>query len=180
MAAALKLIAANGFQATTTDMIARQAGVASGTLFNYFRSKDELVVELYRQVKRNLVQQIFAATDRSLPKREMLRQVWFLSVEAVVSSREEMLFLDQFYGSPYSRLVPSEMRQSLLAPLSEVVNSAMDSGVLKRMPAPLFEMFFFDPILGVARRYFLGEIQIDQAALDFVFNCCWDSVKGAG
>ena len=37
-----------GYEATSTELVARRAGIGSGTLFNYFPSKAELLVEVMR------------------------------------------------------------------------------------------------------------------------------------
>lgn len=42
--------------AASTSAIARSAGVAEGTLFRYFATKDELLNELYLAIKMRLVQ----------------------------------------------------------------------------------------------------------------------------
>ena len=46
MEAAFKLIAKNGYEATSIAMIAKKAGVSKGLLYNYFTSKEELVKAL--------------------------------------------------------------------------------------------------------------------------------------
>ena len=43
---ALRLFGAHGFDATTTRDIAREAGIAAGTLFNYFHTKEDIVGQL--------------------------------------------------------------------------------------------------------------------------------------
>lgn len=43
---ARKLFSGNGFQNTTTRDIARAAGIASGTLFNYFATKEAIAMSL--------------------------------------------------------------------------------------------------------------------------------------
>lgn len=43
---AKELFASQGFEATTTRDIAKQAGIAAGTMFNYFSSKEALVGSL--------------------------------------------------------------------------------------------------------------------------------------
>ena len=40
---AIEVIAQKGFHAATTQVIAREAGVAVGTIYNYFDSKDEIL-----------------------------------------------------------------------------------------------------------------------------------------
>jgi len=46
MEAAFKLIAKKGYESTSVAMIATQAGVSKGLLYNYFKSKEELVKAL--------------------------------------------------------------------------------------------------------------------------------------
>jgi AcrR family transcriptional regulator len=46
MDAAFKLIAKNGYEATSIAMIAKVAGVSKGLLYNYFEGKEDLVKAL--------------------------------------------------------------------------------------------------------------------------------------
>ena len=47
--AALSLFQTKGFDATTTKAIARKARVAEGTVFNYFKSKDDIALHFFEQ-----------------------------------------------------------------------------------------------------------------------------------
>lgn len=55
LTAAAMAIAENGLGASTAK-IARRAGVAEGTLFTYFANKDELLNQLFLEIKRELYQ----------------------------------------------------------------------------------------------------------------------------
>src|SRR5579859_6886603 len=81
--AALELFAKQGFDRTTTKTISREAGIAEGTLFNYFRTKEDLalyflereldaVIKWYRDdariQKAALPEQLFAIIHRSLDR----------------------------------------------------------------------------------------------------------------
>jgi AcrR family transcriptional regulator len=83
LAAALKLFAENGFYETTTKAISKKAGIAEGTLFNYFPTKEDLalyffereqeaVIEWYRgdaRIQRApLAERLFAVIHRFLEK----------------------------------------------------------------------------------------------------------------
>jgi len=52
--AALKLFTERGFHGTSTAQISKDAGVATGTLFNYFPTKEDLINSLYFEVKGDL------------------------------------------------------------------------------------------------------------------------------
>jgi AcrR family transcriptional regulator len=81
--AALELFASQGFYRTTTKAISRKAGIAEGTLFNYFRTKEDLAVYFLEQEledvihwyendtriqKAALPEQLFAIIQRSLDR----------------------------------------------------------------------------------------------------------------
>lgn len=62
--AAVKVFARNGFHATRVSEVAKAAGVADGTIYLYFKSKDELLVSLFE----DRVSKLLAFMDTSLPK----------------------------------------------------------------------------------------------------------------
>ena len=47
--AALSLFQTKGFDATTTKAIARRASIAEGTVFNYFKSKEDIALHFFEQ-----------------------------------------------------------------------------------------------------------------------------------
>jgi AcrR family transcriptional regulator len=49
LAAASRLFSTKGFHRTTTRAVSRKAGIAEGTLFNYFRTKEDLAVYFFQQ-----------------------------------------------------------------------------------------------------------------------------------
>jgi AcrR family transcriptional regulator len=92
---ALKLFAEKGFYRTTTKAISKRAGIAEGTLFNYFQTKEDLalyffereldaVIEWYKNDSRiqraALPEKLFAIIqqflDRSTPYEEFIGAVY--------------------------------------------------------------------------------------------------------
>src|SRR5678815_2047866 len=49
LAASLKLFAEKGFYNTSTRAISRKAGIAEGTLFNYFETKEDLALYFFER-----------------------------------------------------------------------------------------------------------------------------------
>lgn len=59
-----------------TAKIARRAGVAEGTLFTYFSSKDELLNELYLELKSETYERVYADFSPEADLRERAWHVW--------------------------------------------------------------------------------------------------------
>ena len=75
LAAAADIVAEQGLGAPTAR-IARVAGVAEGTLFTYFVSKDELLNALYLDLKADLRDAIMGTYPRAEGVRERAWHVW--------------------------------------------------------------------------------------------------------
>lgn len=98
---AQELFLAQGVEATSIDSIARQAGVAKGTVYLYFPSKEHIVGELEILFNSRIAEQITSAIETSSPATAV--EDWcgsFVSVYLDELSVHDMLF----YGrGPTSR-----------------------------------------------------------------------------
>lgn len=99
LAAARRLFASHGFEATTTRDISREAGIAAGTLFNYFPSKEAIVGclaqealakadDAYRRTGEeatSLEEALFAYAATGLRRLKPLRKFLASAMDAVFS-----------------------------------------------------------------------------------------------
>jgi AcrR family transcriptional regulator len=100
LAAALELFRQRGLEGTTTKMISRKAGIAEGTLFNYFATKEDLALYFFQKETHDLVawyrgeaqlrraplpEKLFAIIHRQLeylaPYEEFIGAVFFRSLQ---------------------------------------------------------------------------------------------------
>ena len=61
--AAIELFGEFGFWNTSTASVAKKAGVATGTLFNHFKTKDELIDEVMVYLKREMINEAKRGLD---------------------------------------------------------------------------------------------------------------------
>jgi AcrR family transcriptional regulator len=112
--AALNLFQTKGFDATTTKAIARKAGIAEGTVFNYFKSKDDIALHFFEQEVDSAM-----ATVRDNPrlKKAPLEEKLFALVHAQLE-----------YLAPYERFIGSALIHALKpsSPLGPFSHRAME------------------------------------------------------
>ena len=86
--AAVKVFARNGFHATRVSEVAKAAGVADGTIYLYFKSKEELLFSLFE----DRIEQAPRVHARQLPKqpsaRDRLRAVIDMQLGLLEGERE--------------------------------------------------------------------------------------------
>src|SRR5690349_11466175 len=74
--AAVSVFAARGFWDTPTSLISKTAGVADGTLFTYFKTKDDLIQEIYLDIKRELAGEIMDGLSAYDSVKDKMRHIW--------------------------------------------------------------------------------------------------------
>ena len=90
LAAARKLLERRGPEAMTMEEIAADAGVAKGTLYLYFQSKDDLIQALITRVGENILRDVEASLRApGTPPEKLIRMV---SVLLEYLNRDRLLF----------------------------------------------------------------------------------------
>ena len=93
--AALTLFQTKGFDATTTKAIARKAGIAEGTVFNYFRTKEDIALHFFEQ---EVDQAIASVRENPRLRKAPLEEKFF----ALVHSQLEFLApYEKFIGAAF-------------------------------------------------------------------------------
>ena len=86
--AAVKVFAKNGFHATRVSEVAKAAGVADGTIYLYFKSKEELLISLFEDRVQKLLVFMKDGIDKEKPPSERLRAVIDMQLGLVANERE--------------------------------------------------------------------------------------------
>jgi AcrR family transcriptional regulator len=107
--AALELFRQNGLDGTTTRQISRKAQIAEGTLFNYFKTKEDLALFFFQKETEGLIR--WYEGDKRLQNAPLAEQLF-----AIIDRQLEYISpYEDFIGAVFFRaLQPS----SLLSPLS--------------------------------------------------------------
>ncbi|MFT4438508.1 TetR/AcrR family transcriptional regulator [Caballeronia sp. 15715] len=132
--AAEQVFAQRGLAAAPTSAISKQAGVAEGTLFTYFRTKDELVNALYRSIKLDLADALMTRFPRTGPVRDRLEYLWDAFVDWGVANPQRLNVLDQL---SVADTVSEESKAVGYEPFAEIealAQHSIDTGVLEDYP----------------------------------------------
>jgi AcrR family transcriptional regulator len=93
--AAAKLFAERGYDQTSVPDLARELGLATGSLYHYFGSKEQLLIQICDQLMDPLLERAREATAKDATPEQRLRELVRLWVSHVVDHRDHMLVFQQ-------------------------------------------------------------------------------------
>jgi AcrR family transcriptional regulator len=135
--AARRLFADNGYEATTTRDIAKAAEIASGTLFNYFPTKEAIVARL----AGDAVGDSLADRDPTVQAADSLEEALFAVVASGLRSlkpfRRHLPALLETSLSPLAMTPPDESRSLRVGHLEAVAALAARHGYGELSPTAL-------------------------------------------
>jgi TetR/AcrR family fatty acid metabolism transcriptional regulator len=147
--AAISVFARQGFHQSTVAQIAREAGVADGTIYLYFKNKDDILVQFFNYRTKQVFDRFRAAvneTDNSLDK---LRNLIHCHLSEFQHDRN-MAVVYQVETHQNSRLAESqirEMSQMYQDLVSEIVETGQQDGSIRR-----------DLYVSLVKRFILGAV----------------------
>jgi len=92
--AAANAIAAEGIS-VSTSRIAKAAGVADGSLFLYFPTKDDLLNQLYYSIKQEIAESMLAGYPNKATVSERMRSAWMAYLKWGVANPEKRQAMSQ-------------------------------------------------------------------------------------
>lgn len=173
--AARHVCAERGVSNTPTSAISRAAGVAEGTLFTYFKTKDELFNELYLELRRDFDRNVADFPHQS-DVRTRLRFVWDAFLNLGISQPARLQVQKQIRASG-SLMKENEQAGPLVLRTLEATREAAQTGPFR--DAPLELMVLLLRALGEATiEYIVAHPEQEGQCRELGFELIWRGLTG--
>ena len=131
--AATRVIVSQGLGAPTAG-IAKEAGVANGSLFTYFETKTELFNQLYLELKSEMAATALKGCSARADTRAQFFQVWKNWTQWAVSYPEKRSALAQLTVSGEITAENRVAGHNMLTELAAIVERSREGGSLRKAP----------------------------------------------
>ncbi len=175
--AALDLFVERGFHGTSVPSVAQQAGVAAGTIYHYFESKEALVNALFKQLKHKIIACVMEDFPFAAPTREQFRTVWMRMGRFAVENPKEFAFLELHHHSSYLDAESVAIENRIIDLGVQIVQAAQAAQVLKALPAHLLLEFANGAFIGVFRAGRTGRIPLTIETFAAAEQCGWEAIR---
>lgn len=173
---ALKLFVEFGFQGTPTSKIAKEAGVANGTLFHYFSTKEALIGALYVIIKTELNQLLVSKTDMNSGIKHAFEQVYSNTINWALNNKEKYHYIQQVQFSPHLAQISTEILHEQTQIHFDFIEQAKASGAIKIMPTDLIFTLVNSQILGIYQYILTQPTEQQQTIIAQGFEMIWELI----
>ena len=147
--AAIKVFAEQGFHQATISQVAREAGVADGTIYLYFKNKEDIMANFFGYKTKQVFGRFRDEVDKADNARDKLRLLIKRHLEEFQRDRN-MAVLYQTETHRFSRMCEDQIREMskmYLDLVSEIVEKGQDEGLMRK-----------DLYMGLVKRFIIGAI----------------------
>ncbi|GHU03133.1 TetR family transcriptional regulator [Spirochaetia bacterium] len=170
--AALKLIAGQGFHAAPMSQIAGEANIGVGTIYRYFRNKDELINGLYLEIRKRMAGVIGKGQDETAPvKAQFVKSLQNL-IRYLIEHPTEIQFTQQYENSPFITGETKAEIEKTASPISDLLIRAQTEKLLKPLPFSVLMEMFSGASMGLLKACM--QKKLTPAKMNEAIEALWD------
>ena len=173
--AALELFTTEGYHASTTPLIAARAGIAEGTIYRHFDSKEQLLNEIYRAAVRMLAATVTESSTTHVC-RERLDRIAFIWQE-IASANPPLIKL--VFSADTEGLLDARSKlafANMVEELEMVMAAGKSVGQVRAGSARIWADVWLRLVVLVLERTASGEWPADHPAPRQVFASAWAAI----
>ncbi|MFH1488452.1 MAG: TetR/AcrR family transcriptional regulator, partial [Pseudomonadota bacterium] len=147
--AATKIFAKKGFFQAKVSDIAREAGVADGTIYLYFENKDDILISLFEEQMKMVLDNMKAqiSVEKSVIKKIEKFAVSHLRLLELDKNLAEIIQVELRQSTKFMKEYKNEQFMAYLNLIGEIIEEGQQTGVFRKEIIP-----------DIAKRAFFGAL----------------------
>lgn len=183
--AAIIVIAENGFQRTTIKQIAQTAEIADGTIYNYFKNKDAIMLGIVERLTEAEERELHFAEAQQIGFEEFVNHYVAHRMNEVDAGYQVLkaILPETMINPELSRMVNEQIYAPGFAVAEQYFQSLMDQGEIEKADPAAVARLFASPLLGLLFLRLLGDAHVSanwQTYSELMAKLLWDAYQNSG
>ena len=175
--ATLELVLETGYTAMKMADVAEKAGMATGTMYIYFKNKEELVNQLYIKLKTEKISEMMRGYNTADSFFVSFRKLWHGYFKSCISKPHRMIFLEQYLRSPYLSAATKKKAEDMLKPLEQFLEAGQKQQIIKDYPPQVMINHMVGAVNEIVKYYFDNNKKPSKQVVENCFSMAWNSVR---
>lgn len=171
--ATFELIAENGIHNTPMSAISRKSGVAAGTIYHYFDSKEALINALYLSLKEEMMEKIMAGYDPERPYKDRFFNVWMNYYNFLEKNPDILSFVEQCSNTPLIDDETKKKANAIAAPLIDFFAYGVETNIFKQNNINLVLSLIHGSVVSIAKLQVSSQLDVTEDVKWSVAEYCW-------
>ncbi|MBM3212141.1 TetR/AcrR family transcriptional regulator [Candidatus Poribacteria bacterium] len=153
-------LARDGFYKAKIEEVAREAGVAHGTVYLYFKNKEDLIISIFQSNLRELIQYINTEIQKEKGTEAMLRRLIFLQIELIEKNPDltSLLLVEFPQTGKFLNSQAIEEVSAYIDMIAALLKQGIDEGVFgSHIDTNITATLIYSGIQGIATRWIMEE-----------------------
>ncbi|MMZ55416.1 HTH-type transcriptional repressor Bm3R1 [compost metagenome] len=174
----LNIIIRKELQATSMSLIAKESGVSTGNIYHYFKSKEDIVNELYKAIVTFNGEYVREGLLKGTTIREKFEFGWNRVVELGKQYPQGFQFIEQYSFSPY---IYEEVKQEVYtggwcAPMNELYQEAIQEKLFIPMNPKMMVQMHYGTFVYMLKAHLYGVFELSSESVSGAIRSCWNAV----
>ncbi len=172
-----RLLAQHGFEHLSMQLVAKEAEVATGTIYRYFSDKNDLLQQLRLHVLTQCACKLLLGVETRSPDKSEFTKLWKNAWALSLSRDADAINREQFDSLPCSNNgTQHQIEREIFSALDGFFRQGKAQDLFKPLPCEVLSSIGLEPALCLARKQAKGMIDLDALALNQVIDACWDAI----
>jgi TetR/AcrR family transcriptional regulator, repressor of fatR-cypB operon len=176
--AALKLLIQTGFAGLKMADVAKEANIATGTLYIYYKSKEALVNDVYEATRKEMIAVLVDSKNAmSGDFYKTFASMWLSYFNYCLRFPEKMTFVEQFvYSGLIDETIINETEKEL-KPLNQFIEYGQEKGIFKPLTVELLKAQMQGAVHELIKVIHKQQIQLSDPQILQCLGMSWDAMK---
>lgn len=172
----LKLIAEQGVQATPMSQIAKESGVATGTIYHHFSSKEEIIREIYLNKKKDFRDMIEMELQDKDPLEKQFARLWIAIYYYYLNNPLLFRFTQQVASTPIISEETKKAGQNYYAGIFEFFQKGIEAGRFVKMDVHLITELIHGNICSLVDLQLNNELERSEKNIRDAVDFSWKAI----
>ncbi|MBC5992497.1 TetR/AcrR family transcriptional regulator [Pontibacter cellulosilyticus] len=173
----LELIANQSIQATPMSQIAKESGVATGTIYHHFASKEEIVQQIYLSTKQDFQRIIQSNLHPSQNVKSQFISLWKSIYEYYINNPLAFRFVQQVNYSPYINETTRAEAQQYYQEVYQFFEAGIKAGHFVEMEVVLIGELIHGNISTLVEMQLNNMLEQPESQIQHAIEFSWNAIK---
>ncbi|MDQ0497243.1 MULTISPECIES: TetR/AcrR family transcriptional regulator [Paenibacillus] len=178
MTATLDLIHEEGLQSVTFAKLFKRANVGSGTIYNYFASKEDLVNAVYKKARVHWGECLLQGYEPSASLYERFKRIQLNRFHFGINFPKEFMFIDTYSFSPYISIELRDMADTHNSSkvIEILIEEGQSQGMIKEMDSHLCSQLIHGIVAAILKGYYVQKYPLNDYQIQQIIEASWKAI----